>query len=350
MSMFNPERDKRADDKWREQTAKERADYRCMIESGGKTHLAKMLSEWENGSAEIEKISENAGRKITGLELFAMAKGAEELAETLEEDRFPEEDEKPLPAKELSPNEVEELTSEQQHLLSNIAYDLGSGEFSYDTAEVVRMLRNFGFEIWRFTEEGKDTQVVLIERKNGGIKGPFVTKDESFRACVDYTEYITAVDNNDPFRSLLVELRQKFPFLTKQERSKQMLNEFMECKCLYDRDPLKALLVELNGKYRKYPASLKLDERCYALGSRGGFSPREIEEYILPAFAKKMGVKKEAVRLPTSEECLLTGSNIWQDRNIIELFSDDNGPQSSSDDYDRIFENGWFRCLIQLNP
>lgn len=345
MSMFNPERDKRADDRRREQTAEERAVYQCMIERGGKAHLAKMLSEWENGSAEIEKISENAGRKITRLELFTMAKGAEELAETLEENRFPEEDEKPLPAKELSPNEVGELTFEQQHLLSNVAYDLGSGEFSYDPTEVVRMLRNFGFEIWRFTEEGKDPQVVLIERKNGGIKGPFVTKDESFRAHIDSIEYITATDNNDPFKSLLVELRRKFPFLTKQERSEQMIDEF--AGSLYNHNPLKSLLAELNCKHL---TSLKLDERCYAPGSRGGFSPREIEEYILPAFAKKMGVKREAVRLPTSDECLLTGSNIWQDCNIIELFSDDDGPQSSSDDYDRIFGNGWFRCLIQLNP
>ena len=193
-----------------------------------------------------------------------------------EEQRQLEYEETPT-TQEIPPeNIMQHLSPQQLGRLSIIASSLCGGnhlELHADTA--CRRLQRLGFTFWRLKERG-GFSVIMIE---GGNK---MRTPPSLRAVgpENAKQEITSANADDPFGPLLGGLYTTIPFPNKKKR-----------------------LIR---------------------GSRGGFSFDEIGRYILPEFAKRIGVSREQLRLPTYQECYSTGVNELQDPRIEEYFSDKN--------------------------
>ncbi|MEK7171448.1 MAG: hypothetical protein AAB739_00930 [Patescibacteria group bacterium] len=184
--------------------------------------------------------------------------------------------ETPMAQEILPENIMQQLSPQQQNQLSIIASHLCGGdhlELCADTACL--MLQRLGFTFWRF-KKGGGFSVVMIEGGNEMRALPALRTV----GHEDAKQEITSANTDDPFGHLLGGLYKIIPFPGKKKR-----------------------LIR---------------------GSRGGFSFDEIDSYILPEFARRMGISRERLRLPTYQECYLIGVNELQDPRIEEYFSDRN--------------------------
>ena len=170
--------------------------------------------------------------------------------------------EKPIvPARELHPEDLKQLSPDQRQCLATIANNLsGKNYHLLHTDKIFAELQRLGFTIWALELEHDDTtgfikkvsQVTLME--TGGI--PLT----------------------DPFKPVLDEAYKTVPL---PER-----------------------------------------ERYLTEGGRGGYSFNEIDQFLLPQLARKIGMERYRVRLPTQQERLLTANKDEMDPNVLEWFSD----------------------------